>query len=154
MRAGTRLALAVWTAALASCSSPPPAGNGAGADVPAGERASGTAWRKPIVVTAERTGYPPGMAHMARFTGAFRIVDGCVMFGGPEGWYLPVFNPAAPPKPTPEGLVWGPRTLRWGERYMIGGGGEPDSLQVNEEARRSCRGQFIRASFFAGEMPR
>ena len=153
MRAGTPLALAVWAAALASCSSPPPTRDGAAAGTPDGERASHKEWRVPVFATAEVTGTPPNMAQLAGFTGAFGIVEGCVMFGGPEGWYVPVFNPAAPPKPTPDGLAWGPRILRWGKVYRIGGASKPQSLPVNEEARRNCRGEFIRVSAFAGEMP-
>jgi hypothetical protein len=136
-----RLASLGWSgpvALLAACSGPtakPDTGPEQAVASPAAEE-----WRPPVIATVEED----TTNNFARLGGAFEIVNGCLSFVSGSEIFVPVFNRKAPPVATPEGLVWGGRTLRYGQQYTFGGGTRPASLPVNEEAKRACRGIFVK----------
>jgi hypothetical protein len=125
---------------LASCSSPPPPPS-----QPA-ERAAAQpseTWLAPIIATAVLD-----RDYLAAPTGAFKIVDGCLSFDVGDVSYTPVFNRSAPPLAAPDGLVWGGRKIRYGEKVRMGGGQGPPDLEIDSETRRKCPGPFAIISNF------
>jgi hypothetical protein len=100
-------------------------------------------WRAPTIASAVlRRGY------LAASTGVFEIVDGCLSFDVGEVRYTPVFNRSSPPLADPEGLVWGGRRIRYGEKVRMGGGQARPDLEIDAEARRKCPGPFTIISSF------
>lgn len=129
--------LSGWALMLAACSNPP-----APRSEPAESAKAPQAdeWRDPIVATTLETN---AMSNLARVSGSFEIVNGCLSFVIGGETYLPVFNRRSPPMVSREGLVWGARTLEYGRQYVMGGGTRPQSLPINEEARQACRGTYV-----------
>ena len=134
------LGLAGWAPMLACCSAPSPAPSQPAED---GAIPSSDAWQPPTIVTT-----PLIRDYLASPTGSFEIVDGCLSFDVGEVSYTPVFVETIPPQARPDGLVWGGRHIRYGEKVQMGGGGAPRDLQIDPEIRRKCPGPYTMITSF------
>jgi hypothetical protein len=137
---GAVLGLSGLAPVLASCSNPPPPPS------QPGERAAAQpsdTWLAPVIATAVLD-----RDYLAAGTGSFEIVDGCLSFDVGEVSYTPVFNRSAPPLAGPDGLVWGGRKVRYGEKVRMGGGQAPPNLEIDPGARQKCPGPFTIISSF------
>jgi hypothetical protein len=130
--------VAVAAAVAAGCSNPP-AAESMPAQKPRAQQAS--TWRAPIVAT---TSNREVLSYLASPSGSFQIIDECLAFISISGIrYTPVFGRGSgSPVPGPDGILWGGRTFRYGEKLVMGGGSAPRDLEINEEARRNCPGPY------------
>jgi hypothetical protein len=99
-------------------------------------------WRAPIVATTSNRDV---LSYMGSPSGFFQVADGCLAFIDVAGArHTPVFGRrGGGPVPGPDGLIWGGRKIRYGEKLITSGGSAPRNLEINEEARQNCPSPFL-----------
>lgn len=133
------LVLLGWAVLSSGCSNPfapepepePTLARNAEQDVPV---------EPPIIA---RTSNRDVLGYLASLTGSFRVIDGCLSFERGETTYTPVFPSKSALVFSRTGFAWGGRKIRFGEKVRMGGGQAQRWLEIDEEAKRKCRGPFI-----------